>query len=193
MKGWLSFKDGKPIYAVVRVADRIPAPRREDLGDTDERLWGEKQEDPWKKVAVLPLFHPETRETFIFSTTTDGGTRAVGSLVNAFVAERRERAGATLPVVELDNDSYFNNKNKRIFAPILDIIGWTDRPVGVKRSLPPPMPNFITVRSEASRNVKVEHGSDRNEPPPYSDAELNQLVRESKERAEDDGASFGPR
>jgi hypothetical protein len=196
MKGWLSFKDGKPIYAVVRVEDRISLPRREGLGDTDERLWGEKQEDPWKKVMVVPFFDLETRETFIFSTTTEGGTGAVGSLVNAFTVEQHERPKTvpTLPVVELDNDDYVNKKNgKRIFTPVLDIIGWTDRPVGVKRSLPPPMPNFITVKSEASPNVKVEHNNERNEPPPYSDDELNQLMRESKERAENYDVSFGPR
>jgi hypothetical protein len=104
MKGWLSFKDGKPIYGVVRVEDRISPPQREDLGDTDEQLWGEKQEDPWKKVIVLPFFDPETRAS----------------------------------------------------------------------------------------NVKVEHNNDRKEPPPCSDDELNQLMRESKERADDD-VSFGPR
>jgi hypothetical protein len=191
MKGWLSFKDGKPIYVVVRVADGMSAPRRENLGDTDERLWGEKQEDPWKPVFVLPFFDPETRETFIFSTTTEGGTRAVGSLVNAFNAEQRERPKTVpaLPVVELDNDSYENNKGKRIFTPILDIVGWTDRPVGVKRSLPPPLPNFITVKSEVLPSVKIEREETWNEPPPYSDDELNQIVRENDNRAQDD-ASF---
>jgi hypothetical protein len=180
MKGWLSFKDGKPNYAVVRVADGTSPPRREDLGDTDEGLWGEKLEDPWKKVVVLPFFDPETRETFIFSTATDGGTKAVGSLVNAFVAERRERLDAALPVVELHNDNYFNKKNKRIFTPTLDIIGWTDRPTGVKRSLPPPMPNFITVKAEA----------DRNNPPPSSDDQVNQLVRKNGGHTKYDDVPF---
>ena len=182
MKGWLSFKDGKPTYAVVRVADGTSPPRREDLGDTDERLWGEKLEDPWKKVIVLPFFDPETRETFTYSTTTEGGTRAVGSLVNAFTAEQHERPKTvpTLPVVELDNDSYVNNRGKRVFTPILGIIGWIDRPVGVKRSLPPPMPNFITVKAEA----------DRNNPPPSSDDQVNQLVRKNGGHTKYDDVPF---
>lgn len=189
MKGWMRFKDRKPIYAVVRFADRISPPLREDLSDTDETLWDEKQGDPWKPVTVLPFFDLETREPFIFTTSTDGGTKAVASLVNAFVAERRERSSKKLPIVELDSDSYVN-KGKRIFTPVLSIIGWTDRPDAVKRSLPPPMPNSITVKSKVSPCGKVEHDDDRDEPPPYSDDELNQLVRESKERAEDGDASF---
>lgn len=190
MKGWLSFdRNRKPTYAVVRVADRISAPRREDLGDTDERLWDWMQGDPWKLVTVLPFFDPDTRETFTFTTSTDGGTRAVGLLVKAFVAERRERPGGALPIVELDKDSYVNNKDKTIFTPILDITGWTDRPASVKRSLPPPMPNSITVKSKVSPSSKIEHDDNRNEPP-YTDGELNQLVRENEGRAEYDDVSF---
>jgi hypothetical protein len=186
MKGWQTFKDRKPVYAVVRVADGISAPRREDLGDTDEQLWDEKQGDPWKPVAVLPLFDLETHETFIFPTTTDGGKSAVGVLAKAFFAERRKHSGEMLPIVELETDSYVNNRGKRIFTPILDIIGWTDRPVAVKRSLPPPMPNAITAKSEVAPRLKTEHDGDWNEPPPYSDDELSHLVRENEGRAEDD-------
>jgi hypothetical protein len=191
MKGWRSFKDRKPIHAVVRVEDRIPAPRREDLGDTDKRLWDSKQGDPWKFVAMLPLFDPETHETFMFTTSTDGGAKAVNLLVDAFVVKQRPpRPVPALPIVELGSDSYINNKYNRICTPILDIIGWTDRPVAVKRSLPPPMPNFITVKSEASPTANVEHDGDRNEPPPYSNDELNQIARENDGRGEYTDGSF---
>ena len=189
MKGWRSFKDRKPIHAVVRVADRIPAPRREDLGDTDKRLWDSKQGDPWKFVAMLPLFDPETHETFMFTTSTDGGVKAVNLLVNAFVGEQRPpRTAPALPIVELGSDSYINNKYNRICTPILDIIGWTDRPAAVKRSLPPPMPCSITGKSEVSPSVKNEHAED--EPPPYSDDELNQILRENNGRSEYTDGSF---
>jgi hypothetical protein len=186
MKGWQSFNDRKPIYVLVRVADGKSPPRREDLGDTNEQLWDAKQGDPWKLATALPLFDPETHETFIFATTTDGGKSAVGLLAKAFAAEQRKHSGATLPIVELDTDSYVNNSGKRIFTPIFDIIGWTDRPAAVKHSLPPPMPCPITGKSEVSPSVKAEHAEIWDEPPPYSDDELTQLVRENDGRAEDD-------
>jgi hypothetical protein len=190
MKGHQRFQDRKPIYALVRVANGISPPRREQLGDTDSLLWDRDEGDPWKFVAALPFFDPETREPFIYITSTDGGIRAIGSLVKAFAAEQRERPGK-LPLVELDKDSYPNKRGGRTFVPIFDIVVWLDRPAAVKRSLPPPLPPLsvgrqpiITVKPEALPGIKIiEHNGEGNEPPPYSDDELNRLAQESDERA----------
>jgi hypothetical protein len=122
--------------------------------------------------------------------STDGGTKAIGLLVKAFAAEQRERPGK-LPLIELDKDSYPNKRGGRTFVPVFDIIGWVDRPAAVKRSLPPPMPPLsvgsvptITVQPVVSRSIKmIEHNGEGNEPPPYSDDELNRLAQESDERA----------
>jgi hypothetical protein len=198
MKGWQCFKDRKPFYALVRVNDGIAPPRRRDLGDTDERLWDRKEGDPWKYVGALPFFDPESRETFIFITSTVGGTKAIGWLVNAYAAEQRRNPGK-LPLVELESDSYLNKRGGRTFVPVFDIVGWVDRPAAVKRTLPPPLPQLslegvrtITAKSDVSPNTKmIEHNGGGNEPPPYSDAELSRLMRESEERAGDlDEAQF---
>ena len=107
MKGWQRFKERKPCYALVRVNDGIAPPRRKDLGDIDEGLWDRKEGDPWKYVAGLPFFDLETRECFVFITSTDGGTKAIGALVKAFAAEQRAPTHK-LPFIELDSNSYPN-------------------------------------------------------------------------------------
>ena len=128
MRGYQRFCDNKPVYALVRVADGISPPRREHLGDTDERLWDRNDGDPWKYVGVLPLFNPELRETLILSTSTDGGTKAIGSLVKAFAAEQRQRFGK-LPLVELDSDRIRINGVGGHFSPSSTLLaGWTGRP-----------------------------------------------------------------
>src|SRR5262249_27769653 len=82
MHGFQKFENKKPIYVIGRVCDGYVPPERSTLGDTDQNRWhGGK--DPWSAVVLLPMFDPESREPFIFASSSDGGQKAVTALVDA--------------------------------------------------------------------------------------------------------------
>jgi hypothetical protein len=51
-------------YRVVRVADNVPPPKRDELGDLNKNYWRDDR-DPWQFVRILPLFDQETHESFV--------------------------------------------------------------------------------------------------------------------------------
>jgi hypothetical protein len=183
MKGRFRFKDGKPSYAVVRVNDGIAPPQRERLGDTDQRLWDEAG-DPWKPVDVMPFFALETRQPFVFSATTETGIEALKSLVKEFVSKQGAHPGQ-LPVIKLGNDSFVID-GRRVYLPTFEIVGMVERPSGVARCLPPAMPALCAGAPRISQisefgSSALEQDRNGNQPPRYSNDELDQVLRESDE------------
>jgi hypothetical protein len=186
MEGFHRFRDndGKPSYAVIRVNDGIVPPRRADLGDTDQRFWG-KDGNPWKPVCVMPFFDLETRQLFVFSAGTDTGIKQIKLLVKAFVFKQRTHPGQ-LPVIKLGND-YFVSEGTRVYLPVFEFVRMVERPSGVTRCFPPAMPKRcasapkITETSKLFGSAAIEQDHNGNEPPPYSDDELDELLRESDE------------
>jgi hypothetical protein len=156
MHGFQKFENRKPIYVIGRIADRYQPPDRSTLGDTNPDRWINGK-DPWASVVLLPMYDPETREPFIFTSSNDGGKDAVTALVDAVVDNVALHPDATnqLPVCELASDSYVNSRGKEIFKPIFEIVGWDERPDAVRRIKPPPI-DMLALEHKAAEQEVVE-------------------------------------
>jgi hypothetical protein len=141
--GQQKFADGKPIYIDVGfVRDRhMPRPR-EQLGDLDKSRW-RNGVDPWQLAYYPPAYEEETRQRYIFTTSSTGGKDALATLQEAFADHNETLAAAQCPVVELLSDSYVNNFGKRIYFPIFGIVGWVDQPSFFRAVTPPPSAALI--------------------------------------------------
>jgi hypothetical protein len=140
MGGYQKFKNKKPILAIVRIADGIAPPERDELDETDESLWSDRK-DPWQPVSILPFWDPETHEIFIFSSSAQGGRDAVAYLIEAYAdncAGHPEDADK-LPLVELCSDSYVNTHGRTIYKPLFEVRDWILRPTALRRLKPPPV------------------------------------------------------
>jgi len=140
MTGWQKFENKIPIYQIGRVADGYQPASREELGDVNECAW-ENGKDPWVRVDLLPFWDVESREILLFSATSKGSRDAVAHLVEAYIdnAEVHPEHLSRVPLIELEADSYTNKHGKKIFYPIFSILDWVERPVAVRRILPPPV------------------------------------------------------
>jgi hypothetical protein len=123
--GWIKFVDAKVVEQKVgRIADGFIAPKREELGDTDESLWerdnrGEPR-NPWSFQYYVPLIHNETGELVVFVTGSRGGKKTVGSLLR-IVGHNTKRGN---PTVRLEVSSYKHKTFGRIEEPDIKVVGW---------------------------------------------------------------------
>jgi hypothetical protein len=145
MHGHVNYTNKKPGYAIGRMADGY-LPDRHALGDTHENHW-HNGKDPWEATVLLPLFDPETREVYLFTSSNDGGRKAVAALIDAVTdnAVAHPEDADKAPLCQLESDSYINTNNKRIFFPIFSILDWVERPDAVRRIKPPPV---LTIESK---------------------------------------------
>jgi hypothetical protein len=140
MTGWRKFENKIPIYQLGRVSAGYAPAAREELGDLNERLWPDGK-DPWEQVYLLPFWDVESREVLLFSATNRGSRDAVAALIGAYLndVEVHPEDLHRVPLIELESDSYVNKHGKRIYVPIFSILDWIDRPVAMRRILPPPV------------------------------------------------------
>ena len=92
LAGWIKWKEGKPVeQRMVRVADGVPPPRRDDLGDEDPTSWeldnNGQAKDCWQFTNYLPLMNAEG-ELFTFTTSSRGGLSAVADLSRRYGRHR---------------------------------------------------------------------------------------------------------
>jgi hypothetical protein len=126
-RGWVKWEDKAIVeQRMVRVADDVKLPAREDLGDDDESLW-EEGKDPWVFQNILPMDDLETGEYMIFVTSSIGGKIAIETLCNS--VGRAYKAGRQfgLPVIKLDTKPFptkFGTKPR----PHFPIVRWQDLP-----------------------------------------------------------------
>jgi hypothetical protein len=127
MRGWVRFDDGKVTdRRIGKVADGFKPPPREELGDTDENKWKDKDadghpKDPWTVQWFLPLIGVETGDVFTFVTSSKGGVGAIGDLCRVYGHKQRENL---LPIVALKARSYKHPRYGRVETPDLAIVGW---------------------------------------------------------------------
>jgi len=165
LAGWQKFVGNKPFYdSVGFIRDRHQPRPREELGDHDKNRWRDGA-DPWKLTYFLPAHDTETRQHFMFVTSSGGGKDALAALQAIFVEHNEARPDQVpqWPMVELSADSYTNNFDKKIFVPIFDIIDWLDPPLSFQAVTPPP--NTV---------AKIEHKPDPfeaadHDQPPFDD------------------------
>jgi len=138
--GWTKWLDRRPVdYRVGYVAEGFRPPRRQELDMVDETTWprdfnGDVR-DPWQFGLHLPLADLETTEQYIFSTSSSGGREAIASLADAY-ANHRAQGKTTLPLVELNTDSYDHRSYGQVNVPKLDILKWIDPPEFEQKALP---------------------------------------------------------
>jgi hypothetical protein len=126
--GWTKWKGQKPVeHHLGRFAEGFIPPARSALGDEDESLWetdkNERPRDPWAFSFYLPL--EGQGETYIFTTSSWGGKKAMRNLCDAYT--RREKP-ELLPLVELDVNQRRHKDFGNIPEPLLDVVGWVVNP-----------------------------------------------------------------
>jgi hypothetical protein len=162
MRGWVRLWDGKATTRILGyVADRYVPPPRQCLGDHDRDEWAIycKGRDPWILQFYLPFYSPVSGEQFIWSTNSNGGERAIGNLLTAYV-ERVSLApedGTVLPRVLLNSGGYNHPKEEFFVAtPEPDIVGWVKPPATPRPLLPapPPLPLSLPPPTSSKETTK---------------------------------------
>jgi hypothetical protein len=128
--GWIKFngKGNPPDRHMGSLFDGFRAPKREELGDTDQALWERnlsgQPDDPWKSQILLPLQDVETGELFVFGTTSATGRKAVGNLLT-HCQRMSQRDPENYPIVRLDTGG-FQHRDERVGfvkTPAFPVIG----------------------------------------------------------------------
>jgi hypothetical protein len=145
--GFVNFPSGggKPIKRMWRVADGV-APDRNELPDNDIALWplDDKAEpkDPFQEISEILFADPETSKVYRFSTTSNGGRKALRKLSLAYGKAMADHPDEW-PIVMLELDGW-NGKNGWIAEPSFPIISWINKTAdgldGMAAVAPPPKP-----------------------------------------------------
>jgi hypothetical protein len=127
LRGWRKWDNKKPICVLAPV-HQSPTPRS-DLGDLDETQWpfafnSKDREDPWKEIFILPLLRVRDKEEISFTTSSQGGRKAITGLMRASA-----NSDLPVPVVTLGAGSYLNRQyNRSVPTPQFHICGWSTSP-----------------------------------------------------------------
>jgi hypothetical protein len=129
--GWQRWEANKPTeQRMGRIADGFVPPTRRDLGDLDEELWERDDEgkprNPWQYTSQVPMCRLEDGKQFTFTTSSDGGNKAVGALCVDY-SKRRANHPDHHPIVTLGWSDYPHpiKSRGRIKFPVFQIVGWT--------------------------------------------------------------------
>ena len=128
-RGWVRWWDSKPTdHLIGRVVDRHRVPRREELGDQDESKWetanNGARRDPWARTVYLAMRDVSNDEIVCFTSSSDGGRKAVAKLLDYF-DRNRHRFKAKMPVVTLETESYQHPEYGKILKPKFRVVDWT--------------------------------------------------------------------
>ena len=106
--------------------DRHRVHMREELGDLDQACWevddNSRLTDPWQRVVYLVMRDMSNDEVVTFTSTSDGGRKAVAKLADRF-DRLRHKHPAKMPVVNL-REGYPHKKYGRILKPKFLLVGW---------------------------------------------------------------------
>jgi hypothetical protein len=124
---WTKWVAQRPVDRRFGTVATANAPARDELGDLDKTNWETDPRtgtprDPWTFSMLLPL--QDGAEKYVYTTQSNGGVKALGSLSNAFVSHAFDH-GMEFPLIELRAGEYFNKKyNRNVSTPQLDIVRW---------------------------------------------------------------------
>jgi hypothetical protein len=130
--GWIRWgEDKNPVHVVGKVVEGFQAPEREQLDCRDQTTWpiglSGKQEDPWKKVAYLPLTSLDGEQLLTFKTDTKTGVPAFWKLIDRYQWLGRKHPGQ-YPIIEIQSTGYDDKRYGWVDTPAFKIVGWTGRP-----------------------------------------------------------------
>jgi hypothetical protein len=102
-RGWIKWLDKEPVdHRIGRVVDRHRVHLREELGDLDQSRWETDANgvprDPWQRVSYLVMRNTSNDDIVTFTSTSDGGRKAVAKLADRYDRLRRKHLGK-MPVV----------------------------------------------------------------------------------------------
>ena len=119
---------------VARLGERL-VPRSE-LGDHDRSRWETgldgRERDPWCEVHYLGLRRLDDDSLVVFSTSSDGGRKAIAQIAKAAASRPGEA-----PIVTLGSDSYPHRSFGQITTPTFDVAGGSRQPQRHRRRLHP--------------------------------------------------------
>ena len=116
---WDKWHDKEVVDSIVPVPGEPFPLDAEDIAD-DGSL-GE-----WQYVAQLFLRDLDDCRDFEFSTSSQGGCRAIEELKSQTRKMRRRKTGA-LPVVRLDSSTFYSKRHRTdVVKPLLTVVSWVD-------------------------------------------------------------------
>ena len=150
-KGFIKFNEGgPPDVRMIRICEDAEIPKRETLGDRDQRSWpvglnGDKQ-DPWKEQYAIPLArHDAGGELFIYIARGSVAMNSVSSLLGNWRWHPKRQAGL-IPVVKVENGTYPSKRFGGLKPkPVLTIVGWVTR---TGEPPPPPVPVRVEMNDQ---------------------------------------------
>jgi hypothetical protein len=130
--GFQHWSGGRPTESRLgRLVDGFRPPQRRELGDDDSSLWEVDSDgsarDPWQFTNFLVFMPPELGDVVTFTTTSQGGIRAVVELCKAHDRANRRQLGC-YPLVSLQSDSYQRKikSRGRIKFPVFRVVRYVD-------------------------------------------------------------------
>jgi hypothetical protein len=135
--GFILWRDGQIVDQVLEPVgpDFDPKALRATLSHADESQWQADDRgrpvDPWREQAQLPMRSLTDGAEYTFSTSSDGGVKAVKRLVGVWanhVAAQLETNGCPIPVVAIGSGWYPHPQKERgeIFFPTFEPSYWVD-------------------------------------------------------------------
>jgi len=126
-ESWVRLEKNTPPVRIPREPDK-PFPRRDELGDLDQRLWplfADKPCDPWTHRLELLLVERETGRPVIFSIGTTTGKPAVEDLCRLTVFQRRTRGPRARPIIK-PKVGTMQLRLGPVLVPQFEVIDWID-------------------------------------------------------------------
>ena len=120
-KGWICWADGKAVdeqMAPIASGRKID---RADLADHGPYESG----DGWKAQHSIALKAIEEGVELKYSTSTQGGIKALKGLAAAYVAQVKSGSDDLIPIVSLSTDSYKHASFGKIHVPVITVLGWS--------------------------------------------------------------------
>jgi hypothetical protein len=132
--GWIRWQDQKPTHRYMgRKVDGFPLPVRSRLPEPE--LEG-SEDDPWQEthsIVMRNMDGPDEADNLCTYTTTSwGGRKALGKLIDAYVKQAKEHPGQ-MPVVYLGSVDKQSPRGP-VPNPVITIVDWTE--FGAGASLP---------------------------------------------------------
>jgi hypothetical protein len=125
--GYIDWDDGEKVEDWIGIAEynaENMQALRQGFGKLDQALWERNDKgrpvDPIKEAVQLPLLWLDARKPMIFSASSDGGCRAVQSLLKRALAEILP---GHVPIVEIEVGEYPLKKYGKVFYPVFRVIG----------------------------------------------------------------------
>jgi hypothetical protein len=129
--GWVKWWGGKPASQEIGlVSEGFRPPGRDSLGDHDESRWeldnqGHRR-DPWVRTNYLILKEEDGEQIYTFATSSVGGLGCVADLCSEYAKHRRMKPDQ-YPIVEIGSRSYKHDTFGKVYVPVLNVVGWTDK------------------------------------------------------------------